>query len=258
MVDADQCAEGQTSGCSVDGAPGTRACQIGERGFVWGACTVREPDQCKPGDVMHCFAEGSLGRSSFGDLSATCQQVDGRWAYPVGACTTPLVLSFDNQAVEFTRAPGEFDLFGEGASIGTDWVSARTPWLVLDRNQDDEISDGSELFGSMTLLSNGQRANNGFEALAALDADQDGWITARDPAFTHLQLWSDTDQDRRSSDAELRSLADFHLEAIELSNRVVPRCDTSGCELERSRLVFRDASGSVRNGAVIDVHLRGY
>ncbi len=146
--------------------PGTRTCQIGERGFVWGACNLpqAQPDQCRPGDLIHCFPEGSAMRSQFGDMTAGCQQIEGRWVYPPQACATPLVLSFDNRHVDFTQTPGEFDLFGQGMSIGTDWVSAETPWLVLDRDHDGSIADGSELFGSMTVLPSGERAHDGFAA----------------------------------------------------------------------------------------------
>jgi hypothetical protein len=259
-AELDACSEGDTSACDVDGAPGTRTCQIGEHGFVWGACNLpqAQPDQCRPGDVMHCFAEGSAMRSQFGDMTASCEQIDGRWAYPTHACATPLVFSFDHRPVDFTQAEGEFDLFGQGMSIGTDWVSAATPWLVLDRNHDGNIADGSELFGSMTVLPSGERAQDGFAALAALDADRDGWITPRDPGFAQLQLWSDTDQNRRSSASELSPLTAAKIDAIELAYRRVPRCETSGCELERARFTFHDADGATRTGAVIDVHLRGF
>lgn len=260
QAELDDCSEGQTSACEVDGAPGTRTCQVGERGFVWGACSVpqAQPDQCRPGDVMHCFAEGSALRSQFGDMTASCQQIDGRWAYPAQACATPLVFSFDNRPVAFTQAPGAFDLFGQDMSVGTDWVSAETPWLVLDRNHDGNITDGSELFGSMTLLPGGERAHDGFAALAALDADHDGWITSRDPGFAQLQLWSDVDQDRRSRASELSPLTAAKIDAIELTHQRVPRCEASGCELERARFTFHDAHGAARTGAVIDVHLRGF
>jgi hypothetical protein len=129
---------------------------------------------------------------------------------------------------------------------------------VLDRNHDGNIADGSELFGSMTVLPSGERAQDGFAALAALDADRDGWITPRDPGFAQLQLWSDTDQNRRSSASELSPLTAAKIDAIELAYRRVPRCETSGCELERARFTFHDADGATRTGAVIDVHLRGF
>lgn len=38
------------------------------------------------------------------------------------------------------------------------------------------IDDGSELFGNHTLLADGSKANNGFEALQALDNHANGQI----------------------------------------------------------------------------------
>ena len=72
------------------------------------------------------------------------------------------------------------------STVDNDWVGAETPWLALDRNGNGLIDDGRELFGSMTELPDGRRAPNGFAALAALDDDGDGRITARDAAFARL------------------------------------------------------------------------
>jgi hypothetical protein len=168
---------------------------------------------------------------------------------------TPLVLAFAGERVEFTSASGDFDLAGREASVGTDWVSPQTPWLAMDRNDNGAIDDGSELFGSMTELPDGHRAPNGFVALAALDDDGDGRITARDAAFGRLLVWRDANQDRRSQPEELTPAAEAGLVAIELGYRVAPRCDGDDCEIERAHFVFR-AGSSDRTGDVIDVHLR--
>jgi hypothetical protein len=170
-------------------------------------------------------------------------------------CGTPLVLAFDGERVEFTRAAGAFDVMGLAMSVDTDWVSAATPWLAVDLDGDGAIDDGRELFGSMTQLPDGSRARNGFQALAALDADGDGRVTSSDPAFSRLLVWTDANQDRRSSSGELRSADAAGLVAIDLAYRDVPTCRGGSCEVERARFVFRDASGREREGDVIDVHL---
>jgi hypothetical protein len=168
---------------------------------------------------------------------------------------TPLVLAFVGDPVRFTNASGDFDLAGREASVDTDWVSSQTPWLAMDRNDNGSIDDGSELFGSMTDLPDGHRAPNGFVALAALDDDGDGRITARDAAFGRLLVWRDANQDRRSQPSELTPAADAGLVSIDLGYRVEPRCDGDDCEIERARFVFR-AGAEERTGEVIDVHLR--
>jgi hypothetical protein len=130
-------------------------------------------------------------------------------------------------------------------------------WLALDRDGDGAIADGSELFGSMTVLSSGRRARNGFEALRELDEDGDGRITPADSGFARLLLWSDEDGDRVSGRGELRSLASFGVVSIDLDYGVDLRCDARGnCEVERASFRWFDASGAERVGAIVDVHLR--
>jgi hypothetical protein len=45
------------------------------------------------------------------------------------------------------------------------WVGKDDGLLVFDKNNNGKIDDGSELFGNNTILSNGNKAANGFEAL---------------------------------------------------------------------------------------------
>jgi hypothetical protein len=186
--------------------------------------------------------------------SMSCRIVAGEWRYDIADCSTPLVLAFDDEPITFTNPHGAFDLSGRDALVRTDWVSSNTPWLVYDRNANGTIDDGSELFGSMTRLPGGERATNGFLALAPLDADRDGWLTANDPAFAELALWRDRDQDRASSTDELIPLAGSVV-ALSLNYADVPRCVAGSCEHERAELVFRDAEGNERRGSVVDVYL---
>jgi hypothetical protein len=107
----------------------------------------------------------------------------------------------------------------------------------------------------MTELPSGTRASNGFIALAPLDDDGDGWITAADGSFSRLLVWSDRDQDRRSSPGELTRAEDAGLVAISLGYRNEVRCSDGSCEVERARFVFRDERGVEQDGQIIDVHL---
>jgi hypothetical protein len=171
-------------------------------------------------------------------------------------CTTPLVLSFQGEPVEFlVDAAHGFALTATQSQV-TDWPSARTPWLALDRDGNGSIDDGGELFGSMTVLSAGRRALNGFEALRELDANGDGRITPEDPAFDRLLIWADRDGDRRSSRAEMAPLSTWGVVAIDLVYVLEPRCDARGnCEVERAAFRYRGGDGRERVGAIVDVHL---
>jgi hypothetical protein len=184
--------------------------------------------------------------------------VVGQWCCCAsnGSCNTPLVLSFDGAPVTYPAASGQFELVRPGSGLSTDWPAARTPWLVLDVNGNGRIDDGRELFGSMTVLPDGRLAANGFEALAALDANHDGVLDARDPGFARLRLWSDVNRDRHSSPGELRTLAQEGVVSLQLGYTVERRCDAGGnCEVERASFAWRDAQGQQRRGALVDVHL---
>ncbi len=177
---------------------------------------------------------------------------------PGEVCNTPLVLVWDESPVVFSSEQlASFDLTGQGISHASDWPTAETPWLALDRDGDGVIASGEELFGSATRLSTGARAAHGFEALRELDENRDGWITADDRRFADLLIWADRDESRTTSASEL-SQASSRLVAIELANRMEMRCDARGnCEGQRARFTYVDASGATRTGAVVDVYLRG-
>jgi hypothetical protein len=181
-----------------------------------------------------------------------CAPDEGRPSSDLCGLNTPLVVAFDDQPVEFT-AGGEF-AFAPGAPSASDFPTAATPWLALDRNRDGAIDSGAELFGSNTLLADGAKARDGFAALAELDANRDGQIDARDPAFQALILWGDRDDDRRSAPGELRA-ADASIVSISLDRHVELRCDArSNCEGERAALIWRDARG-LHRGSIVDVYL---
>ncbi|MDX2014901.1 MAG: hypothetical protein SFW67_32190 [Myxococcaceae bacterium] len=166
-------------------------------------------------------------------------------------CTTPLVVSRDGAPVRFERSAARF-AFTPGRPVLTDWPSSETPWLCRDVNGNGRIDDGSELFGSDTRVAGGT-ARHGFEALAALDANRDGVIDVKDPAFAELRLWSDLDGDRRSTPEELTTLEAAGLRTLSLGFSVTPRCDGRGnCERERATATWRE--GHV--GSVVDVYLR--
>ena len=167
-----------------------------------------------------------------------CSHVAG-----VRGCNTPLVVAFDAQPIEFVSTPRRF-AFTPGEPVVTDWPTAATPWIALDRDGDGAITSGLELFGDAG------GAKNGFEALAALDDNRDGVIDRDDPAFAKLLLWADSNGDRQSSRAELSPLADV-VTSIPLAHEVDARCTRGNCEGERGVVHWRGGTG-----AVIDIYLR--
>lgn len=209
-----------------------------------------EEDEEEPEEEKEC-----TGPKKTGCLYDVVICEDGQWV----CGPTPLVLSFSGEAPAFAPAGFDsFDLTGDGVSMVSDWPIAATPWLVLDRNGDGRIGDGTELFGSAVRLGDGSRAENGFEALAELDANADGRVDAADPRFAELGIWADADADRVTDDGELRraSTGAVRLVSVELAYASLAVCDARGnCGLERARFTWADATGSLRTGEVVDVHL---
>jgi hypothetical protein len=213
-----------------------------------------DDSECRLGEFRECEVYDGREGSQECVLNESLNKTE--W----GHCETgftPLVLSFDDALVSF-RADGVTGFrMMPGVDATTDWPTADTPWLALDRNGNGRIDDGGELFGSATLLATGGRARNGFEALAELDSDADGKITPADAAWPLLLVWSDHDADRTSTPEELSPLADFGVHSIDLGYHVERTCDSRGnCEVERAGFGYTDASGMTWQGFVVDVHLR--
>jgi hypothetical protein len=221
------------------------------------ACAAYTGAACTPGAQRGCTLDPPVDPVGSAGVEE-CYLVEGcetAWT-GCGPGNTPLVFSFDGAPVDYLAdAAHAFDVNGAQSQV-TDWPTARTPWLAIDRDGNGAIEDGRELFGSLSPLPGGGRAPNGFVALRALDGDGDGRITPADPGFARLLVWSDHDGDRASTPAELRSAASFEITSIDLDYSVSPRCDTRGnCDVERAAFRFRDATGIERTGLVIDVHL---
>ncbi len=109
-------------------------------------------------------------------------------------------------------------------------------FLVLDRNGNGRIDDGSELFGDSTPQPVPDPDNrNGFEALAVFDdslsgGNEDGFIDEDDAIFSDLQVWIDANHNGISEADELLPLSEANVEAIDLSYRSVSRTDSHGNE----------------------------
>lgn len=122
----------------------------------------------------------------------------------------PLVLNFAGTAAQLTDQRFSFDLDADGNQEQINFVAPGSGFLVFDRNQDGKVNNGSELFGPTS--------GDGFQELAALDGDGNGWIDENDSAFEQLQLWS---RDGAGQD-QFQSLAAAGVGAISLSRVATP------------------------------------
>ena len=119
--------------------------------------------------------------------------------------TDPLVINFEGAAAELTDMKFAFDLDSDGARENISFVRPGSGFLVLDKNQDGTVNDGSELFGPAT--------GNGLAELAAYDEDGNSWIDENDSVYNKLSVWT---KDGAGND-QLSSLQEKSVGAIYLS-----------------------------------------
>ena len=145
--------------------------------------------------------------------------------------TSPIVIDLDGDGIETLKVGASyFDLDGDGLSEMSGWVSPDDGLLVHDRNGDGRISNGTELFGNHSLLSNGNKAENGFQALAEYDSNGDGLINAQDAAYSTLQVWRDLNGNGVSDDGELQGLAAAGVVSIGTGYSTSSHIDANGHE----------------------------
>ena len=170
-------------------------------------------------------------------LSADLKET-GTVSYPIvsAAASTALSLyTYSPIVVNLDRAPAPrtskwseikvvFDLNGDGRQEQTGWIAPGSFLLALDLNRNGKIDDGRELFGTATRLPGILNAENGYQALAQYDKNNDGVIDSKDRIFKKLLLWDDRDQNGLSSARELKSMSvagitSFSLQATPLTGQ---------------------------------------
>jgi hypothetical protein len=140
---------------------------------------------------------------------------------------TPIVLDLNGNGIStLAMANGvQFDLLASGKPVQTGWVAPSDGLLVRDLNADGAINNGTELFGNATVLSDGSKASDGYQALAELDSNHDGVISNADTVYSQLGVWIDADTDGFSDAGELRSLADLGITEIAVTAQVTTTQD---------------------------------
>ena len=116
----------------------------------------------------------------------------------------PLVINFDGTAAQLQDLRFIFDLNADGQTEDVPLLSGARGYLALDRNQNQRIDNGLELFGPVS--------GNGFAELAEHDGDGNGWIDEDDAVFDRLRVWVPSADGAGS----LRSLEETGVGAIHL------------------------------------------
>ena len=208
-----------------------RSCTVGEEEceseFNWFWNPIN--DGCQEEGPAPCFLEPLV-----------CDP--GSWNFEWCGCvpySSPIVIDVADDGFNLTNANGGvvFNLNGTGGKEKLAWtsVSSDDAWLVLDRNGNGTIDDGSELFGDVTPQPDppGGEKKNGFRALAEYDktsngGNADGQIESGDSVFPSLRLWRDANHDGLSDPSELNTLPSKNVAAIELDYKLSKKTDNNG------------------------------
>lgn len=161
------------------------------------------------------------------------------------ALLDPLVINFSGKAAELTDQKFAFDLNADGVKENMPFVAGGSGILVFDKNGDQKVNDGSELFGPST--------GNGFQELAALDSTKDGWIDESDSSYNKLYVWT-KDQNGNDNFQSLKEsgVGAIYIPAVETSFDLKNSDNTTKGQIKRTG-IYLSESGSAGTVQQIDV-----
>jgi hypothetical protein len=168
--------------------------------------------------------ETAFELTSVGDVLLTSQQpgewpdnyCEYEWDYEYGqwVCVSPIIIA-TTAAQDYTLTSAKdgvmFDMNGDGLKTKIAWTKggSEVAFLARDVDGDGRITNGRELFGSFTVPG----LKNGFIALAELQFKESGVrrgdVTALDPMFDKLLLWTDRNHNGESEPEELRPFGEL-------------------------------------------------
>ena len=97
------------------------------------------------------------------------------------ALKDPLVLNMDSQFADLKEARFNFDIDSDGTQDSLPTLANGSYFLALDKNNNQQVDDGKELFGA--------QSGNGFAELAQYDEDSNGFIDEGDSIYGQLAVW---------------------------------------------------------------------
>lgn len=155
-----------------------------------------------------------------------------------------LVLDLDGNGVSLarrTKSHASFDMDGDGIEDDTGWSAKGDGFLVIDRDNDGRISNGSEL----SFLAESATAKSSLAGLLALDSNGDRILDKKDARFGELKVWIDANGNGVSDEGELKSLSELGIVSIDLTAH-----NMSGSAKLGENLLLATATFTRENGTV--------
>ncbi len=128
---------------------------------------------------------------------------------PVTPIAIPLADGLTASDLEDRSASVFFDADGSNETKRWSWITPNAAWLVYDRERIGKITSALQMFGNVSFWC---FWDNGYQALASLDDNDDGTLTGNE--LDGLSLWHDVNSDGVSDPGEVRPIADHDIIAL--------------------------------------------
>jgi hypothetical protein len=144
-----------------------------------------------------------------------------------------------------------FNFYGTGL-VQVSWPEpgANNGFLVLP-DQNGMVPTAKQMFGDQAGF------KNGFLQLEQYDTNGDGVIDNRDPVFSDLRVWVDTNHDGVSQPGELHTLDELGIDSISLKYTNSPYIDPDGNAFRYKGSIILDGTNTKdRKVTIYDVVLQ--
>lgn len=216
-------------------------------------CLASRQSNCDSGAIAICGGNNSVEFAQYNDSTQQCTVVcdcnpntrpqcpgqgtascsGGSWT-----CNSPILMP-GSGGFELTSAEDgvPFDLACTGTPRQVAWTAWDNDegWLVLDRNDNGRIDDGSEMFGSYTPQPPPPPGSlrNGFLALRVFDdplsgGNSNGFIDPGDTVYSKLRVWQDLNHDGVTDTGELKALPEVGVGQLALEYQIKHKVDDYG------------------------------